>query len=173
LPWAWESFPDYLDFLSTRRFDTDVCAQLPHAALRVFVMGDRGANREEATPEDIAAMAKLAKEAVISGAMGFSTSRTLNHRTSDGQPTPTLTASEAELTGIGMGLAEAGRGVRADHRLGERGGGGRRRRGRRSRRCAWCRTGTRRGAWRRRWLTASTDAAAPGPAKASGNSAPS
>ncbi|MBY9065892.1 amidohydrolase family protein [Hyphomonas sp. WL0036] len=111
LPWAWESFPDYLDFLSTRRFDTDVCAQLPHAALRVFVMGDRGANREDATPEDIAAMAKLAKEAMMAGAMGFSTSRTLNHRTSDGQPTPTLTASQAELEGIAMGLSEAGRGV--------------------------------------------------------------
>ena len=111
LPWSWESFPDYLDFLSGRRFDTDVCAQLPHAALRVFVMGDRGANREDATAEDIAAMKALAREAVMAGAMGFSTSRTLNHRTSDGQPTPTLTASEAELTGIAMGLAEAGRGV--------------------------------------------------------------
>ncbi|MGA1341483.1 MAG: N-acyl-D-amino-acid deacylase family protein [Hyphomonas sp.] len=111
LPWAWESFPDYLDFLSERRFDTDVCAQLPHAALRVFVMGDRGANREEATPADIAAMKTLAREAMMAGAMGFSTSRTLNHRTSDGQPTPTLTASQEELTGIAMGLAEAGRGV--------------------------------------------------------------
>lgn len=111
LPWAWESFPDYLDFLSGRRFDTDVCAQLPHAALRVFVMGDRGANREDASAEDIAAMKQLAKEAMLAGAMGFSTSRTLNHRTSDGQPTPTLTASQEELTGIAMGLAEAGRGV--------------------------------------------------------------
>jgi N-acyl-D-aspartate/D-glutamate deacylase len=111
LPWAWESFPDYLDFLGQRRFDTDVCAQLPHAALRVFVMGDRGANREDADPADIAAMKQLAKEAVLAGAMGFSTSRTLNHRTSDGQPTPTLTASQDELTGIAMGLAEAGRGV--------------------------------------------------------------
>ena len=111
LPWAWESFPDYLDFLSTRKFDTDICAQLPHAALRVFVMGERGANREDATPADIAAMKKFAKEAVMAGAMGFSTSRTLNHRTSDGQPTPTLTASQEELTGIAMGLAEAGRGV--------------------------------------------------------------
>lgn len=111
LPWAWESFPDYLDFLSSRTYDTDVCAQLPHAALRVFVMGDRGANREDATPDDIAAMKQLAKEAVLAGAMGFSTSRTLNHRTSDGQPTPTLTASQEELTGIAMGLAEAGRGV--------------------------------------------------------------
>ena len=111
LPWKWESFPDYLDFLSGRAFDTDICAQLPHAALRVFVMGDRGANREDATPADIAAMKQLAKDAVMAGAMGFSTSRTLNHRTSDGQPTPTLTASQEELTGIAMGLAEAGRGV--------------------------------------------------------------
>ena len=111
LPWAWESFPDYLDFLGEREFDVDMAAQLPHAALRVFVMGDRGANREEATPAEIAEMARLAREAVMAGAIGFSTSRTLNHRTSDGQPTPTLTASEAELTGIAMGLAEAGRGV--------------------------------------------------------------
>lgn len=111
LPWAWQSFPDYLDFLSGRRFDMDICAQLPHAALRVFVMGDRGANREDATPQDIQAMKHLAREAVLAGAMGFSTSRTLNHRTSDGQPTPTLTASQDELMGIAMGLAEAGRGV--------------------------------------------------------------
>ncbi|MBU2606815.1 MAG: amidohydrolase family protein [Alphaproteobacteria bacterium] len=111
LPWAWESFPEYLDFLGDREFDVDIAAQLPHAALRVFVMGDRGANREDATPGEIAEMARLAKEAVMAGAIGFSTSRTLNHRTSDGQPTPTLTASEAELTGIAMGLAEAGRGV--------------------------------------------------------------
>ena len=111
LPWSWESFPDYLDFLSSRQFDTDIAAQLPHAALRVYVMDERGANREEASPDDIAAMKQLAKEAVIAGALGFSTSRTLNHRTSDGQPTPTLTASEAELTGIAEGLKEAGRGV--------------------------------------------------------------
>jgi N-acyl-D-aspartate/D-glutamate deacylase len=111
LPWSWESFPDYLDFLSSRQFDTDIGAQLPHAALRVFVMGERGANREEASAEDIAAMKQLAKEAVMAGALGFSTSRTLNHRTSDGQPTPTLTASETELVGIAEGLKEANRGV--------------------------------------------------------------
>lgn len=111
LPWNWESFPDYLDSLQDRRFDIDFGAQLPHAALRVYVMGDRGANREDATDEDIAAMAKLAKSAVEGGALGFSTSRTLNHRTSDGQPTPTLTASEKELTGIAMALGEAGKGV--------------------------------------------------------------
>ena len=111
LPWNWESFPDYLDSLSERAFDIDVGAQLPHAALRVYVMGDRGANREDASDDDIAAMAKLAKSAVEAGALGFSTSRTLNHRTSDGQPTPTLTASEKELTGIAMALGEAGKGV--------------------------------------------------------------
>ncbi|MBB3890667.1 N-acyl-D-aspartate/D-glutamate deacylase [Phenylobacterium haematophilum] len=111
LPWNWESFPDYLDSLEGRSFDVDIGAQLPHAALRVFVMGERGANREDATPDDIAAMAAIAKGAVEAGALGFSTSRTLNHRTSDGQPTPTLTASEAELTGIAMGLAAAGKGA--------------------------------------------------------------
>lgn len=111
LPWNWESFPDYLDALAARRFDVDIGAQLPHAALRVYVMGERGANREPATPADIAAMAELAEAAVQAGALGFSTSRTLNHRTSDGQPTPTLTAGEDELTGIAMGLARAGKGV--------------------------------------------------------------
>ena len=111
LPWNWESFPDYLDALSKRRFDVDIGAQLPHAALRVYVMGERGANREEASAGDIAAMKQLAKEAVLAGALGFSTSRTLNHRTSDGQPTPTLTASETELIGIAEGLKEANCGV--------------------------------------------------------------
>ncbi len=115
LPWTWESYPDYLDALAKRRFDIDVASQLPHAALRVFVMGERGANREPATEADINAMAALAKRAVEAGAIGFATSRTLNHRTSDGQPTPTLTAAEDELMGVAMGMAAAaggaGRGV--------------------------------------------------------------
>ncbi|WP_411286975.1 N-acyl-D-amino-acid deacylase family protein [Phenylobacterium sp.] len=111
LPWNWESYPDYLDALGRRRFDIDVGSQLPHAALRVFVMGERGANREPATEADIHAMAAIARRAADAGALGFSTSRTLNHRTSDGQPTPTLTAGEDELTGIAMGLAAAGKGT--------------------------------------------------------------
>lgn len=111
LPWNWESYPDYLDSLQGRAFDIDVGAQLPHAALRVYVMGERGANREPATEADIAAMAAIAKRAVEAGALGFSTSRTLNHRTSDGQPTPTLTAAEDELMGIALGLKAAGKGV--------------------------------------------------------------
>src|ERR1700733_7673213 len=100
LPWAWESFPDYMDWLSQRAFDMDIGAQLPHAALRVYVMGERGARRDPATAEDNSAMAVLAGEAVRAGALGFSTSRTLNHRTSTGDFTPTLKAGEDELTAI-------------------------------------------------------------------------
>ncbi|WP_372918969.1 amidohydrolase family protein [Sandarakinorhabdus sp.] len=111
LPWNWQSFPDYLDSLSARAFDMDIGLQLPHAALRVFVMGERGANREPASADDIAAMAALAQTAMEAGAMGFSTSRTLNHRTSDGQPTPTLTAAEDELMGIALALGRAKKGV--------------------------------------------------------------
>ncbi len=111
LPWNWESYPDYLDALERRRFDVDIGSQLPHAALRVFVMGQRGADREPATEADIHAMAAIARRAAEAGALGFSTSRTLNHRTSDGQPTPTLTAGEDELTGIALGLSAAGKGV--------------------------------------------------------------
>jgi N-acyl-D-aspartate/D-glutamate deacylase len=89
----------------------DIAAQLPHAALRVYVMGERGANREPATPDDIAAMRRLAREAAAAGAIGFSTSRTLNHRSSKGAPTPSLTAEVDELVGIALGLKEANHGV--------------------------------------------------------------
>ncbi len=111
LPWNWESYPDYLDALGERAFDIDIGSQLPHAALRVFVMGERGARREPATAADIAAMAAIAKNAAEAGALGFTTSRTLNHRTSEGAPTPTLTAGEDELGGIALGLKAAGKGV--------------------------------------------------------------
>ncbi|WLA65192.1 N-acyl-D-amino-acid deacylase family protein [Bradyrhizobium diazoefficiens] len=111
IPWAWESFPDYMGWLSKRDFDIDVGAQLPHAALRVYVMGERGARRDPSTPEDNAAMAKLAGEAVRSGALGFSTSRTLNHRTSTGDFTPTLKAGEDELTAIAGAMHREGRSV--------------------------------------------------------------
>ncbi|MEQ8860107.1 MAG: amidohydrolase family protein [Pseudomonadales bacterium] len=109
--WQWESFPEYLDYLGQRRFDMDIGAQLPHGALRVYVMGQRGADREPATADDIAAMRTLTAQAIRAGAMGFSSSRTLNHRSSRGEPTPSLKAEIDELTGIALGLKDAGRGV--------------------------------------------------------------
>src|ERR1700753_767193 len=111
LPWAWESVPDYMDWLSKRSFDIDIGAQLPHAALRVYVMGERGANRDPSTAEDNKAMAALAGDAVRAGALGFSTSRTLNHRTSTGDFTPTLKAGEDELTAIAGAMHGVGRSV--------------------------------------------------------------
>src|SRR5580692_3409344 len=111
IPWAWESFPEYMDWLSQRHFDMDIGAQLPHAALRVYVMGERGANRDPATAADNTAMAALAGDAVRAGALGFSTSRTLNHRTSTGDYTPTLKAGEDELTAIASAMHGVGRSV--------------------------------------------------------------
>src|SRR5271168_1306571 len=111
IPWEWESFPDYMEWLSKRRFDVDIGAQLPHAALRVYVMGERGARRDPSTAEDNKAMAALAGDAVRAGALGFSTSRTLNHRTSTGDFTPTLKAGEDELTAIAAGMHGVGRSV--------------------------------------------------------------
>jgi N-acyl-D-aspartate/D-glutamate deacylase len=111
LPWNWESIADYLDALDERRYDIDLATQVCHAPLRVYVMGERGANREPATDEDVAAMGALAADAIRAGALGFSTSRTVNHRTSRGAATPTLTASHAELVGIARAIGTSGRGV--------------------------------------------------------------
>lgn len=111
LPWNWETFPEYLDAVGARQFDVDVCAMLPHAALRVFVMGERGFRRETATPEDIARMREITGEAIAAGAFGFSTSRAHTHKTLANEPTPSFNASTDELVGIAMGLADADAGV--------------------------------------------------------------
>ena len=111
LDWRWESFGEYLDVLDGTARDIDICAQLPHAPLRVFVMGERAARLEPATADDIAQMRLLAADAMRQGALGFSTSRTLNHRSSKGESTPSLRATEEELLGIALGMQDAGAGV--------------------------------------------------------------
>jgi N-acyl-D-aspartate/D-glutamate deacylase len=110
LPWNWHSFPDFLNAIAARQYDADVAAQVPHAALRVYVMGERGANREPATEADRRRMAELTAEGLRAGALGFSTSRTLNHRAADGRSIPTLRAEEAELTAIAHALRETNAG---------------------------------------------------------------
>ena len=111
LPWNWNTFPEYLDALEARQFDIDVATQVGHAPIRIHVMGDRGAKREPSTEADRAQMTALAVEAIKAGALGFTTSRTILHRSSDGSPTPSLGAAEGELTAIAKGLGEAGLGV--------------------------------------------------------------
>jgi len=111
LPWTWQSFPEYLDVVDSRRRDIDVAAQLPHSALRVFVMGERGAAREEATEADLAEMARLSREAMEAGALGFATSRSIFHRDGDGALIPSKDVGEAELHAIASGLKATGHGV--------------------------------------------------------------
>lgn len=111
LPWNWESFPDYLDALEARPFDVDVAAQLPHSALRVFVMGDRAATGQLPTADDLAAMRQLTTQAVRAGALGVSTSRNLMHRTKAGALAPSLFSDEDELGALADGLKDAGHGV--------------------------------------------------------------
>jgi N-acyl-D-aspartate/D-glutamate deacylase len=111
IPWSWESYPDYLRFLAGRQYDMDICGYMPHAALRVYVMGQRGAGREPATASDLAQMAQLLREAMVAGAMGFSTSRTFFHRSSDGKSAPTFGAAEEELTALALALKACGKGA--------------------------------------------------------------
>jgi len=105
LPWTWESFPEYLDMLDTKPRDIDIAALVPHGPVRVFVMGQRAVDREAATDDDIVQMQQLIKESVDAGGVGFSTSRTLVHRTSKGDPVPTYRAATKELKQLGQALS--------------------------------------------------------------------
>ncbi len=111
IEWEWETFPEYLDSLDQRHWTVDIGTQIAHGAVRAYVMGERGARNEPATPEDIRAMKQVVKEAIVAGALGFSTSRTLAHVAIDGEPVPGTFAAEDELFGIGSALGELGTGV--------------------------------------------------------------
>jgi N-acyl-D-aspartate/D-glutamate deacylase len=109
--WEWESFPEYLDAIDKTPKAIDVGTQVPHGAVRGYVMGERGARNEPATADDIAEMAAIVRAGIQAGALGFSTSRTLAHRAIDGEPVPGTFAAEDELFGIGAVLGELGTGV--------------------------------------------------------------
>ena len=111
IEWEWETFPEYLDALERRHWTVDVGTQVPHGAVRAYVMGERGARNEPANPAEIDGMRAIVLEAIRAGALGFSTSRTIGHRAIDGEPVPGTYAAEDELFGIGGALAEAGTGV--------------------------------------------------------------
>ena len=111
ISWNWETFPQYLDALSARHADIDFATQVPHAPVRVYVMGERGARREPSTAQDMAAMARIVREGIEAGALGFTTSRTLFHRLVSGELIPTSTAAEDELRAIAKAMGAAGKGV--------------------------------------------------------------
>ncbi len=109
--WQWESFPEYLDAIGQIRRAIDVGTQVPHCAVRAYVMGERGIHNEEATSGDIAKMAAVVREALKAGALGFSTSRTAAHRAKSKEFVPGTFATQVELFGLGRALGEAGHGA--------------------------------------------------------------
>tara|TARA_R110000823_G_scaffold171736_9_gene304224 strand:+ start:74566 stop:76341 length:1776 start_codon:yes stop_codon:yes gene_type:complete len=111
IKWDWETFPQYLDAIERIPHAIDFAAQVPHGAVRTYVMGERGANNEKASPEEVAAMAAIVREGLEAGALGFSTTRTILHRAKDGELAPGTTADREEVIGIGRVLGEVGHGV--------------------------------------------------------------
>jgi len=111
VPWNWETFPEYLDALEQRHADVDFAAQIPHSPLRVYVMGERGAERAPPTAAELAQMRRLTAEAIRAGAVGVSTSRQLAHRFRNGRSAPSVLTEEDEITALAEGLRDAGTGV--------------------------------------------------------------
>ncbi|WP_179469764.1 N-acyl-D-amino-acid deacylase family protein [Mycolicibacterium vinylchloridicum] len=111
LPWTWETFPEFLDALDVRARDIDVAAFLPHSPLRVYVMGQRGVDREPATAGDLELMSTLAAEAMTAGALGFASSQMMVHRSESGVPIPSYGAAYAEYEAIARGIKAAGGGL--------------------------------------------------------------
>ncbi len=126
LDWDWQTYGDYLRALGRRRLGVNVGGMIGHAALRYYVMGARGLDEAPATEDDIAAMAAVLGEAIDSGALGFSTSRSFLHTVPDGTPLPGTFAGPDELAAIAGVLSERGRGViEVVPRIGERDGAAR------------------------------------------------
>jgi N-acyl-D-aspartate/D-glutamate deacylase len=112
MPWGeWEGFGEYLDVLDARRYSLDLCAQVPHGAVRFYVMGERGAANEDATEDDLAQMSALVEQALADGAVGFSTSRTIGHRARSGRPVPGTFAPRDELVALASAFRKGGHGV--------------------------------------------------------------
>lgn len=111
MTWNWETFPEYLDELARLPRTVDVGAHVPHGAVRAYVMGERGARNEAPTETDIAQMSKVVEEGLRAGALGFSTSRTILHKSVDRELVPGTTATKEELIGIGRAMGRAGYGV--------------------------------------------------------------
>ena len=111
MTWDWETFPEYMDALAKRRRTIDVATHVPHGAVRAYVMGDRGARNEVPTEHEIAQMSAIVEDGLKAGALGFSTSRTVLHKSIDGELVPGTTATKEELIGIGRAVARAGHGV--------------------------------------------------------------
>lgn len=109
--WNWETFPEYLDALEQLPRTVDVGTHVPHGAVRAYVMGERGANNEAPTEHEIAQMSRIVEEGLRAGALGFSTSRTVLHKSIDGVLVPGTTATKEELIGIGRAMGRVGHGV--------------------------------------------------------------
>jgi N-acyl-D-aspartate/D-glutamate deacylase len=111
LDWGWRSFPDYLNRVAARRYAMDVAFHVTHAPLRVHVMGERALRHEAATDEDIAEMAQQVREGMAAGAVGFSTGRIVEHRSSKGNHVPGTFALENEVVALARAMGAEGRGV--------------------------------------------------------------
>jgi N-acyl-D-amino-acid deacylase len=111
LTWDWETYPEFMNAIEKRPHDIDFASQIPHSAVRVYVMGQRGADREPATADDLAKMQAVVREAIGVGALGFATSRLVIHKTGQGNPIPTWQSAESELEAMAMALKDTGKGV--------------------------------------------------------------
>lgn len=111
MTWDWETFPEYLDALDKMPRAVDIGTHVPHGAVRAYVLGDREKPGAIPTEDDIRKMAEIVEEGVRAGALGFSTSRTVIHKSVDGEVVPGTTATAEELIEIGRAMGRVGHGV--------------------------------------------------------------